>query len=332
MKILIVANYIKNFGGISIVVNNYANKLSKEGFNVEIFNTKRNAIIRLVLILSLLVKVRKFDVIHIHGCSGLGFYPIIIGIISSKLIYSKKTIITFHGGGIESFISKRKNFIVRFFKKADYITVMSSFLHQAFSKILINTVILRNIIDIEIIKESHNNYSQIKLLSIRNISTNYNIPDIIEAYKIIKDTYQNALLKIIGNGELCQTIKKRCIEFPNIEFIGALPNNMIPEMIRDSNIFITVPNQDNQPISILEAWANGTIVISTNVGGVPDMITHKKNGLLVDVNSPQQIANQIFWIVENPEFAKSIIEEGKLEVTKYLWEKTGPLLIDLYTK
>lgn len=330
MKILIVANYNKNEGGISGVVLNHFKKLIDEGYIVNIFNTKRNPLIRLCLIFPLIHIVKKYDIIHIHGCSGLGFYPIIVGILSSKIFASKKTIVTYHGGGAEAFLNKRKRIIKWFLDKADHITVMSVYLKDVFNKYKINTIILKNLIDIEIDNEIRMDFPSPKILSIRSLSKMYNVQDIIVAFKIIKKNYKNASLKIAGAGEQLNSLMKLGSDCESIEFLGVLPNNKIPELIKSNNIFVSVPSFDNQPMSILEAFACGIIVISTNVGGVPYMIEDGRNGLLVDVNNPQQIAEKIDWIISHPELSIKIIEEGKKEVEKYLWKNIWPTLVGLY--
>ena len=116
----------------------------------------------------------------------------------------------------------------------------------------------------------------------------------------------------------------------DVEFLGVIPNEEIPNELSKYNIMVSVPSFDNQPMSILEAFACGLIVISTNVGGIPYMIEDGRNGLLVDVNNPNQIADNIKWIMMNPELALQIIEEGRIEVAKYLWECIRPILFDLY--
>jgi len=330
MKILIVANYTPNEGGISGVVFNHYRKLSDEGNNMEIFNTKRNPLIRLYLIFKLINKVKKNDIIHIHGCSGLGFYPIFVGVLSSKIFTSKKTIVTYHGGGAEAFLNKRERLIKWFLNNADHVTVMSKYLHEVFRKYNIHTIILKNVIDIENENENRSDFSFPKIISVRSLSKIYNVNDIIEAFKKVKEKYKNASLKIAGSGEQLKSIKKLGTDCADIEFLGVLPNNKIPLLLKSNNIFVSVPSFDNQPMSILEAFSSGIIVISTSVGGVADMIEDGRTGLLVDVNNPQQIAEKIDWIISNPQLSKRIIVEAKREVEKYFWENIRPVLVELY--
>jgi len=330
MKIIIIANYTEDKGGISGVVFNHFKKLTEEGHTVQIFSTYRSQLTRIFLFFLLMVKVRKYDVVHIHGCSGRGFLPVVIGILSAKVFNKRKTIVTYHGGGAEDFLKKRKKLIKWFLGKADYITVMSGFLQDVFKRFDIDTVILKNVIDIDIDTKISSGFSTPKLLSIRGLSKIYNINDIIEAFKIVKKKYPTASLKIAGTGEEQENLVKLVAGCEQIEFLGKLPSSKMSELMKENNIFISVPSFDNQPMSILEAFASGIIIIASNVGGVPYMIENGRNGLLVDVNSPEQIVEKIDWIIENPESAIQIVEEGKKEVEKYLWKNIRQTLIGFY--
>ena len=96
-------------------------------------------------------------------------------------------------------------------------------------------------------------------------------------------TYNNAELKIIGSGKDIDYLKTFCNErnLNNVEFVGFVPNREIGLALKGSNVFISVPSVDNQPLSILEAFAFGIPVIATDVGGIQYMIVDSFNGLLV---------------------------------------------------
>ncbi|MEA2107181.1 MAG: glycosyltransferase family 4 protein [Bacteroidota bacterium] len=330
MKILIVANYNEGRGGISGVVKNHYDKLKEDSHFIEIFNTKKDVIARIFLIFPLIFKVKQFQVIHIHGCSGLGFYPIFIGIIASKVFARKKAIITYHGGGAENFLKNHSGFIKWFMKKANYITVMSNFLQNIFAKYQIETVILKNLINIKIETTTQLVIDTPRILSIRSLSTNYNIHDIISAFALIKNKFKGATLQIAGSGPLEASLKKQAEEISGITFLGQIPNKEITTLMNRNNVFITVPSHDNQPMSILEAFSVGIPVISTKVGGIPDMITDVYNGFLVDVHSSEQIADKVTWIFSNQNKIPEILANAKESVKDYQWPVIKNKLLMLY--
>lgn len=332
MKILLIANYKGNIGGISGVVFNTWVHLNNEGFNAEIFSTKRSPAARFFLFLPLLKKVKEFDIIHVHGCSYLGFFPILAGIIASKYFHKRKVVVSYHGGGAELFLRRYNKIIINILQKADCVTVMSGFLQDIFKTYGLNTTILPNIFDLPENINIKVDFNTPRLVSVRSLSKLYNIIDIIKAFEMLIGTYKNAELKIIGRGNEFEYLKTFCNKrkLANVEFIGFVPNGEIGLAIRESNIFVSVPSADNQPISILEAFAFGIPVISTDVGGIPYMIEDRVNGLLVKVNCPEQICEKVKWIMENPEKAQVLVNNAKKELAKYSWDTIKSKLLGIY--
>ncbi len=332
IKLLIIGNYAEGKGGISGVISNHYQKLRQEGCQVDIFNTKRHNLIRLFLLLPLIVRLRKYNIIHIHGCSYMGFYPIVLGLIASKWIYHKTTVVTYHGGGAKDFLSKRQRFVRFFLKKADEVTVMSPFLQDIFTAFNIPTVILPNLVDIEVRRDNEVDFTIPKLISLRSLSSIYNIHDIISAYEIVLQNNPKTELTIAGSGEKQAVLKEQAesIQNANITFLGHISNLEIQTILSQANIMISVPSFDNQPMSILEAFACGTLVISSNAGGVPYMIQDGVNGLLVDAHRPEQVAKKIIWVMNHPEERRQIIENAKKAIKQYQWHNIKEQLLQIY--
>lgn len=331
-KILIVANYKENKGGISTVITNHFKKLKDDDVFVEVFSTKRNLFRRIALFISLPNKVKKFDIIHIHGCSYFGFFPIVIGIISSKVLNKRKVIVTYHGGGAYDFLKKNIFWAKWFLEKADHITVMSEFLQDIFNEFGLKNVLLRNLIDPKNTPKHIIDLSFPKLVSIRSLTETYNISDILEAFILIKKEYPLATIQIAGTGLLESKLKKDYFDLDGVLFLGLVSNEAISTLLMQNNIFVSVPSFDNQPMSILEAFSIGIPVISSRVGGVLDMIEEGRNGFLVDVNSPSQIFDRVKWIFSNKHEMPEIINNAQQELVKYQWPAVRRVLLTLYSE
>ncbi len=330
MRILIVANYKPDQSGISAVVASHYYNLDREKIQVSLFNTKRNRLKRLFLIFSLISQARKHDLLHIHGCSGLGFFPVIVGVLAGKIFLNKKTLISFHGGGAREFLQKNSWWIKWFLQKADHVTVMSEHFRRVFLDFGIETSLLRNIIDIEMGLERTLNLSRPEIISVRSLTSNYNVGDIIEAFKTIKSHYPEASLKIAGTGDEMFKLVELSAELEGIEFLGMIPNEKVRLLLKSSNVFISVPSVDNQPVSILEAFSCGVPVIAAKVGGIADLIEDNRNGFLVESHNPRQIAEKVDLIMKNQELVEKVVAAGRKKVEKHLWNSIKPDLFKLY--
>jgi glycosyltransferase involved in cell wall biosynthesis len=71
------------------------------------------------------------------------------------------------------------------------------------------------------------------------------------------------------------------------------------------------------PVSVTEAMALGLPVVSTNVGGMPFLITHEVDGLLVEPNNATEFCNQIDRLIVNGDFAKKIIQQARVKASSF---------------
>jgi len=118
------------------------------------------------------------------------------------------------------------------------------------------------------------------------------ITTVIDAFKKIDD--ENIVLLISGKGELEEYVKKICRERSKMTYLGYLPREVQLNILKNSDVFLapsTYP--DACPTSILEATALGVPVISTSLGGIPELLIDGETGYLIDPNNPDQLAKKI---------------------------------------
>lgn len=310
-KILLIANYKPSVGGISGQIEILLQFFNDNNHKIDLFNTKDNFFKRLFIPIKLLIIGKKYDIFHIHGCSFLGFFPIIVGVIIGKIL-NKKIIITYHGGGLAEFIKKYRKFIIHYFKKANIITVPSIYLQSILNENHIKSIYLPNIIRDDNVYFKKRDIIDPTLIVTRTFDDVYNLPLAIMAFNDLKKILPNAKLKLVGDGKLknhlIDMVQREKIK--DVEFIGRVPNSMIGEILNTADIFINPSNKDNMPLSLFEALACGLPVISTKVGGIPDYITDGINGFLIEPNNKEQLISKIIYILNNQDEVQKIIANG----------------------
>ncbi|HPE57654.1 MAG: glycosyltransferase family 4 protein [Clostridia bacterium] len=333
MKILYIANYKENSGGISNVVKDYLCRVPDTEHSVTLFNTKRSNLVRPFLILVLIFKIPKADIIHIHGCSYRGFFPITIGILASKLYPKKRLIISYHGGGAKEYFQKQVRVKRWFLKQADKVVVMSPYLNSVFKDIDLETIIIPNGINIPTKQPKTRKTFKPNIISLRSLSKNYNIKDIIMALQIIQKDYPEASLSILGDGPDRTELENYTAinKIHNITFFGRVNRFKVLEHLSKNDIFVSVPTFDNQPLSILEAFAECIPVIVTAVGGVKDIVIDSYNGLLIAPNSPGEIAGRISWLLTHQEEGNEIVKNAFDGLYQYSWDSVLQKLKMLYS-
>ncbi|MHA2168548.1 MAG: glycosyltransferase family 4 protein [Candidatus Kariarchaeaceae archaeon] len=157
------------------------------------------------------------------------------------------------------------------------------------------------------------------------------ITTLLDSYRIIKKENINARLLISGKGELDNLVTQHSIEHEGIEYLGFLSRETQLNQLNHSNVFVapsTYP--DACPTAIIEAMALGVPVVSTTVGGIPELIINEKTGYLVKPNDSNALAEKIKRALgKNKDFwRKNCIEQSKTFDIK----KIGHEIIKIYEK
>lgn len=332
MKVLLITNYKAGTGGISGQVEILQRKLREEDNTADIFNTKGTILYRLSLIWRLRKVGKRYDVFHIHCCSGWGFLPAVVGICVGRCL-QKRIILTYHGGGAEEFFQKRTKLVRYFLTRTDTNIVLSGFLGKVFDKFEIPYTIIPNVIELDASNFRERNPIQPHFISIRTLDPLYNHFCILKAFQLAKQQLPNATLTLVGGGtiraELEQFVKEQNIQ--DVTFTGRVDNSEIYRLLDKADIMLSAPHIDNMPVSILEGFNAGLLVISSNVGGVPYMIRDGENGLLFEDDDHQQLAYQMLYAVNHQHISQDIVQQAFHDVQSYTWSNIRPQLLTLYS-
>jgi len=109
-----------------------------------------------------------------------------------------------------------------------------------------------------------------------------------------------------------------------IDVVGKVPHQEIPKWLDKADIFINTTNFDNAPSSVLEAMANGLCIVSTNVGGIPNMIDDGTECLLVPPDHPVEMANAVKKVLNNPKFGERLSFNAHNRALDYDWSNVLP--------
>jgi glycosyltransferase involved in cell wall biosynthesis len=145
----------------------------------------------------------------------------------------------------------------------------------------------------------------------------------IKVFIRVKQLFPNARICMVGpikDKSYSKTL--RFVKNNNIEvlFTGKLSKEEWIELSKEYNIFINTTHFDNTPISVIEAMALGLPIISTNVGGIPYLLDHNTNALLINDNDAEDMTNQIIRLMKEPKLAKKLAENGKELIKDFDWD------------
>jgi Glycosyltransferase len=105
--------------------------------------------------------------------------------------------------------------------------------------------------------------------------------------------------------------------------------------VREGNaadIYINTNHVDNMPVTVVEACAMGLPVVTTAVGGIPDLLTDGETGLLVPDNDDQAMTAAIHRLLNEPALATRLSTNGRQLAERSSWEKVRPLWEQLFAE
>ncbi len=141
--------------------------------------------------------------------------------------------------------------------------------------------------------------------------------------EIMKDI-RNAKLFIAGDGpedtSLRQLIKKLGLE-EKVVLLGSLNQNELLKMIKASDVFVLNTGYEGLSHQLLEVMSLGTPIITTRVGGNPELISDNKEGILVDYNNKEQLKNMIASVLNGFINTEHLTENAKEKVKFFNREK-----------
>lgn len=173
-------------------------------------------------------------------------------------------------------------------------------------------------------------------LCLLSLSSHYPIKDLdslIEGIRLATNKIKNIKLFIAGDGELKESLKGKVTRYQlnrHIKFIGIIKGYEKDAYFKTSDVFCITSIFENFPISILEAMSYGKSVIATDVGGIPDIVKHNHNGILIRTKSPEDIAKAIQKIYHDKKFKEKISNNAKLTSKQYNITDITQKYIDLY--
>ncbi len=268
-----------------------------------------------------LISDRKIKIVHICSSSEGSFYRKAVILFLSKA-FGKKAIFHIHG----SRFYNKAHFLRRFcVKKAldisDSVLVLSKEWVIALKRMTNNKNIkmIPNAVDTSCFKitvagkESHG----LNILAVSKLTKQKGTYDILDIVPLVVKEMPEVKFYFAGNGEL-EKVKALCkargIE-NNVVLLGWLDRDRLVEVFKDASIFILPSYQECFPVSILEAMAAGLPVISTRVGGIPEMIEDGRNGFLVEPGKTQELYKRIMELLKDnnlrDSMAKNNIEKAE---------------------
>lgn len=148
------------------------------------------------------------------------------------------------------------------------------------------------------VERQYNKKHVITFINVGRMVPQKNQELLIQSFALVLKALPEAKLKIAGDGYLKENLIKLVIENgikDSVEFLGNVKE--VEKEFAKADIFVLSSDYEGLPLTVLEAMASGLPIISTDVGGVSDVVTD--NGILVEPNNIQQLSEEMIRLGSN---------------------------------
>jgi len=285
-----------------------------------------------------------FDILHCHGVYPPGY----VGASFSRFT-GIPFVITPHGGDIKTnthgfIINKRITSLIRqTFQAAHAVTAISSDIKKRVLHLgatpnktyLIPHGIFSDGFKVSAEHQQTNGNDSRYILYLGRLEKDKGVDVLIKAFSAVKKKHPDIELRIAGEGKEINTLKTLADRLDighSVHFLGIIRGENKIQALSKACLLVCPSRSEAFGIVILEAFAAGIPVIASRVGGIPDIIEEKVNGLLVETDSPEQLASKISLLLDDRELRKYLVRNAFIAVSGYEWSFIVKQYINIYSK
>ena len=271
------------------------------------------------------------DVAHIFSASYASFLIAVFPAWLVARIRGKKTLINYHSGEARDHL--RRSAIARaILKRADQVVTPSAFLVDVFREFDLAAEAIPNNVDFSQFTYRPRTPLQPHLVCTRGFHTYYSIDVAVKAFAQVQKEFPSARLALVGGGPLESSIRQLVtdMKLSGVNFCGVISRQEIGKYYDRADIFVNASRLDNMPISVLEAFASGTPVISTSPQGMRYLVDDGRTGLLSEPGDATALAQNILRVLRDPQFGARLAANAFEGLRRYRWESVREQWLHAY--
>jgi glycosyltransferase involved in cell wall biosynthesis len=323
-NLLYIGNKLHKHGFNKTSIETLGVFLADEGYAIAYTSDKKNQVVRLLdMMMTTFFKAKKVDYVLIDTYSTSSFWYAFFCSQVARL-FNTKYIPILHGGDLPNRLKSNPYLCKLLFKNAYTNVAPSNYLLEKFKENgFENIVFIPNSIQLEEYEYKNRIQVQPKLLWVRSFAKIYNPKMAVEVYRLLKEKYPKTTLTMVGpdkDGSLIETRHLAESLNLNVNFTGKLSKKNWTDLAKKHDIFINTTHFDNTPVSVIEAMALGLPVVTTNVGGIPYMLSNNENALLINDDKSIEMVNAIEALLINEELVQKLSSNAKVLVCNMDWQ------------
>jgi glycosyltransferase involved in cell wall biosynthesis len=303
--------------------------LRDRGHDVTMASTRPRTAARVADMLWSTVRTRRTsDVLLVHLYSGRSF---LVEDLVSALAGARARIGLLAGGGLPELGQRKPRWVRRVLERFDHLVAPSEYLARwARSTVGVPVTVIPNPLDPDTYRFRLRARPGPRLLWLRAFHPIYDPATAVRAVAALRPTFPDISLTMVGADKGARASVEALVDelgLPDAVDVGGFADEDRKRTLLDAHdVFLNTALVDNRPVSVVEAAAAGLCIVSSEVGGVPDLLVDGDSGLLVEPGSPTALAAAVGRVLAEPDLAarlsaggRAVAEAGRPESVASAW-------------
>ena len=238
-----------------------------------------------------------------------------------------------YGRQIEKLKKRRQKILV----SADKIIAVSNFIADIAKrigasadkiKVIYNSIdfVEARDVDLEAVKNIKNHYGQNAKIIVTSghLMPWKGVDGLIKILPALEKKIGSLSLLVLGEGQELNNLRQLANDLgvaPFVHFLGKIERKHIFNYFKAADLYVLNTNYEALSYTLLEVMAASTPIITTNIGGNPEVIENGKNGFLFDYNNQEQLIAAALKILNNSQLAENFVAAGKEKLKRFSAEE-----------
>jgi glycosyltransferase involved in cell wall biosynthesis len=264
-----------------------------------------------------LLRLLRVDVVHVFSAS---FWSFLLAPVPAMLVARAaraRVVLHYHSGEAAAHLGGWGPLVHPWLRLAHLVVVPSEYLAGVFARHGHAARVIRNVVDLTRFEYRARAVLRPRLLSTRNLEPYYRVDVVLKAFERVRAEMPGATLTVAGAGSEAPRLRR--LAGPGVTFVGPVDPRFMPQLLAAADVFVNASVVDNQPVSILEAFASGLPVVSTPTGDIAAMVRHEETGLIVPPLDPASLADAVLRLLRDPALGVRLATAAREECAQFTW-------------
>jgi glycosyltransferase involved in cell wall biosynthesis len=280
----------------------------------------------------LLARVRRHDVVHVLSAASTSFAISAAPAILAARLLGRKAVLNYHSGAVEEHLRDWPRSAPALMRGAAAVVVPSARSERIMRGHGVPARTLPNAIELDRFPFRRRDPPRPVFLVNRALKPTYNVACVLRAFALVQAGVPDARLIVVGDGPQRRSLERLAAELGlrGTAFRGWVAPGEMDRVYDEADILLNGSDVDAAPLTILEAWAAGLPVVTTDAGGIPDMVRDGENGILVPRGDHAALAAAARRVLSDAGLARALVANGRRAVLEHDWDVVRPLWVELY--